>query len=216
MKNTQDITSSILKSSQMNQIENHLFKLQSILKTCQKIKDIHDIDVYDMFGLYFYNDDKIEYNEKKCHALISKHSTAESLIQCSKPRCKNDSSKKHHLYCQQHFKIASIGELEMCIVCPDISKKLQLEELVLKPVPTSIPTPTPIPTPIPMPTSRPTSTPTSTTTSTPTSRRLRYIEIDYKVYYVDQRNLTLYDMDMCEIGKYSYDPETEQHIICEI
>lgn len=191
--------------NQMNLIENHLFKLQSILKACQKIKGTHGIDVYDMFGLYFYNDDRIEYNEKKCHALISKHCTAESLIQCSKPRCNKDSSKKKHLYCQQHFKIASTGEIEMCIVCPDISKKLRLEEnnndininnkeLVSKPV----------------------SKPTSTSKPRSSSKILRYIEIDYKIYYIDQRNRSLYDMDMCEIGKYAYDPETDEHIICEM
>lgn len=208
----------------MNQIENHLFKLQSILKACQKIKDTHGIDVYDMFGLYFYNDDRIEYNEKKCHALISKHCTAESLIQCSKPRCKNDSSKKNHLYCQQHFKIASIGEIEMCIVCPDVSKKLRLEENNNNiNINNNNNNKEPVSKPILSPTSTSfasTSTslsPTSPTSiSTSTSKRLRYIEIDYKVYYVDQRNRSLYDMDMCEIGKYAYDPETEQHIICEM
>lgn len=192
----------------MNLIENNLLKLQTVLKACQKIKDSHDIDVYDMFGLYFHNDDRIEYNEKKCHAIISKHCTAESLIQCSKPRCNNDSSKKKHLYCQQHLKMASLGEIEMCIICPDISKKLHLESTTPSVLNISSTTPSTTPTP--------SSSTISSTTPSAIKKRLRYIDIDGKVYYVNQLTLSLYDMDMCEIGKYAYDPETDQHIICEM
>jgi hypothetical protein len=185
----------------MTKIDNQLFKLQSILKACQKIKDTHGIDVYHLFGVYFYNDDKLEYKEALCHAIIGKNCTAESLKQCSKSRSKNElNNKKLNLYCTQHFNISLLGEIGMCIICPDTYKKLQVNTNTNTELETTMTTPISIKKP---------------KTILP-SRRLRHIEIDGKVYYVDQTNLTMYDMDMSQIGKYAYDPETETHIICDM
>jgi hypothetical protein len=167
-----------------------MFKLKSIMKACQKIKAIHNIDVYDTFGLYFYNDERLNYEETKCHAIVGKNCTDDSLKQCSKPRSINNDSKKRHLYCQIHLKMVPLGNLEKSVICLDM-KPLHVED-------------------------NNTTELTTTTTTTPTSIKLRHINIDGKVYYVDRKTLSMYDMDMSEIGKYAYDPTTEQHIICEM
>ena len=177
----------------MTQTNDHMFKLKSIMNGCQKIKAIHNIDAYEIFGLYFYNDERLIYDSKLCHAIKGKNCV--DLIQCSKPRIsvKNDSGKKRQLYCQMHLNMVSLGTLPKCIISHD--EKL----LIVQDNNTTELTPTP-----------------TTTTTTTTTRQLRYINIDGKVYYVDRNTLSVYDMDMSEIGKYSCDPVTEQHIICEM
>lgn len=194
---TKCIQNKILSSHEnMNQLEHHLFKLKKILKVCQKIKDQHGLDVKNMFGIYFYNDDNLDYKENLCHTIISKSCCENSLKQCSKQRSKSDTSKKKHFYCQQHYKKATLGDLELCIISPEILKKLNHQDEI---IPDTVLNP-------PL---------EKIQTQSKFLRNLRHIDIDGNTYYVNQRNLTVYDMDMIKVGKYAYDEENEQHIICE-
>ena len=179
----------------MNQLDHHQLKLKKILKICQIIKDQYNIDVKNSFGIYSYNDDKIDYKENLCHAIV-RNCCENSLKQCSKQRSKNDNDKKKSFYCQQHYKNASTGDLDMCIISPEIFKRLDKNVIPTESVSSSMQI---IP---PQPQSK-------------FLKNLRCININGNTYYVNQRNHTVYDMDMIKVGKYAYDSENDQHIICD-
>ena len=184
----------------MNQLDHHLFKLKKILKVCQQIKEKHDVDVNNMFGIYFHNDDNLDYKETLCHTIINKGCCEGSLKQCSKQRSKSETSKKKHFYCQQHYKKATSGDLDLCIISPEILKKIN-QDVIQSNDDTESKTIQNVP---------------QIHTQPPKFlRNIAYIQINGSVYYVNQRNLTVYDMDMVKVGKYAYDQENDQHIICD-
>ena len=184
------------------QINHHMVQLKNVLRACQQIKTLHNIEVYNLFNIYLHNDDRINYNENLCHTIIKNNSNSNcgDLKQCSK-YCKNDTGKKKGFYCQQHYNKSCTGLLDSFIIPPDILKaitKLQTATGGQDAEPSAI-----------------VGSASKKSGKGNQKKTLKQITIDGRVYFINQTCLTVYDMDMGEVGKYGGMDDEERHIICE-
>jgi hypothetical protein len=166
--------------------QKEIIKIEKILEVCSQISDSYEtINLLRIFKVYLENDEDLEYpyDENLCHAILTDKNNNE-LRQCSRYHLK---SPKEH-YCKTHLNKAVKGELTDGFIIK--------YEVFLSAIQSS------------------SSKNINNETQAPTLfKGLRNISIDGIKYFVDQNDLTVYNIHKQYIGTYQYNEITNRNYI---
>ena len=190
---------SMPKNSQISLIDEQRFKLNTILLKCEMIKQNTGIDVYNTFDIYLADDERIICKEggfdEKCCLSCKYDDNINKILQCSK-------SRKGEMYCGMHKKPADECRLQGIIIPMNIIKTIKNKLGTNKEF-------------IPKKVNDEDNNSLNKKNKPIISKNYRSITISGELFYIKQKTLEAYNVNMQKVGIYLYDDETNDHAIVE-